>query len=310
MPSCQLTRSVTCGLCAACASIAFLVMLPPVVLVARPYAARPVVRRPRRRHAGRPRTPRGDRRQRAPSEREIEIPPARGALRARVYEPSAGRAARAAGRRVSPRRHRRAAAGALARQLAAQRRHGRHAGHSRAVALRDRAGDHDAIERRRSGWPTATRRSRRDGKVGLMGIGFSGGLVGRRRRPAVAAGPVAYVLSVGGHDDLPRVLRYLCTGTEPRPANQLQLAATRPAGSAAFVLPPARIRSRRAAARHRRSRGAGRRRSSRCAMRSAQFCETIGAGRTARQGAAAASAARASVEANGCPNRRRRCCAM
>jgi len=35
---------------------------------------------------------------------------------------------------------------------------------------------------------------------------------------------VAYVLSVGGHDDLPRVLRYLCIGTEARPPRQFRLS--------------------------------------------------------------------------------------
>ena len=53
------------------------------------------------------------------------------------------------------------------------------------------------------------------GKVGLIGVSFSGGL------SVVAAGRpglrdrVAYVMSFGGHGNLPRVLRYLCTGIEP-----------------------------------------------------------------------------------------------
>ena len=51
--------------------------------------------------------------------------------------------------------------------------------------------------------------------VGLVGVSFSGGLA------VVAAGRprlrdrVAYVLSFGGHGNLPRVLNYLCTGLEP-----------------------------------------------------------------------------------------------
>lgn len=54
-----------------------------------------------------------------------------------------------------------------------------------------------------------------DYTVGMMGISFSGGL------SIVAAGRprlrdhVAYVFALGGHDDLPRVLKYLCTGSEP-----------------------------------------------------------------------------------------------
>jgi dienelactone hydrolase len=54
-----------------------------------------------------------------------------------------------------------------------------------------------------------------DGRVGLMGISFAGGL------SIVAAGrtsirdKAAYVMSFGGHGDLPRTLRYLCTGVQP-----------------------------------------------------------------------------------------------
>jgi len=60
-------------------------------------------------------------------------------------------------------------------------------------------------------------------RVGLMGISFSGGLA------VVAAGRqslrdrVAYVFSFGGHDDLPRVLRYLCTGIEPSRPREFRL---------------------------------------------------------------------------------------
>ena len=54
-----------------------------------------------------------------------------------------------------------------------------------------------------------------DGQVGMMGISFSGGL------SIVAAGRpglrdhVAFVLSFGGHGDLIRVMRYLCSGKAP-----------------------------------------------------------------------------------------------
>src|SRR4029453_1589168 len=34
---------------------------------------------------------------------------------------------------------------------------------------------------------------------------------------------LAFVFSLGGHDDLPRVLKYLCTGIEPLPAGQIRL---------------------------------------------------------------------------------------
>ena len=49
--------------------------------------------------------------------------------------------------------------------------------------------------------------------VGLMGISFGGGLsvVAASRM----AGRAGWVLSFGGHGDLPRTLRYLCTGNQP-----------------------------------------------------------------------------------------------
>ena len=63
-----------------------------------------------------------------------------------------------------------------------------------------------------------------DHRIGLMGISFSGGLsVVAAGRPALAD-RVAFVFSFGGHDDLPRVLRYLCTGTEPLPTHEIHLS--------------------------------------------------------------------------------------
>jgi pimeloyl-ACP methyl ester carboxylesterase len=52
----------------------------------------------------------------------------------------------------------------------------------------------------------------RSGPIGIIGISFGGGL------SIVAASrlsDVAWVLSFGGHGDLPRTLRYLCTGNQP-----------------------------------------------------------------------------------------------
>ena len=69
-----------------------------------------------------------------------------------------------------------------------------------------------------------------------MGISFSGGLsIVAAGRPSLA-NRVAYVFSLGGHDDLPRVLRYLCTGHEPRPTRDVQLGRRRTDND--FVLPP------------------------------------------------------------------------
>jgi alpha-beta hydrolase superfamily lysophospholipase len=51
-----------------------------------------------------------------------------------------------------------------------------------------------------------------DGRVGVIGISFAGGLaVVAAGRPAVRQ-RIAFVLSFGGHGDLLRVLRYLCLG--------------------------------------------------------------------------------------------------
>jgi len=61
-------------------------------------------------------------------------------------------------------------------------------------------------------WAVAAPQYAPDGKVGLLGISFSGGL------SVVAAGRdsirehIAFVLSFGGHGDLARVMHYLCSG--------------------------------------------------------------------------------------------------
>jgi pimeloyl-ACP methyl ester carboxylesterase len=62
-----------------------------------------------------------------------------------------------------------------------------------------------------------------DQHIGMMGISFSGGLsIIAAGRPSLA-NHVAYLFSFGGHDDVARVLRYLCTGTEPYPPGRIQL---------------------------------------------------------------------------------------
>jgi hypothetical protein len=55
-----------------------------------------------------------------------------------------------------------------------------------------------------------------DGRVGIIGISFAGGLsISAASRPAIRD-KVAFVLSFGGHGDLNRVLRYLTTGEAPQ----------------------------------------------------------------------------------------------
>lgn len=54
-----------------------------------------------------------------------------------------------------------------------------------------------------------------DGRVGIIGVSFAGGLsiVAAGREPI--RDKVSYVVSFGGHADLPRVMHYLATGDEP-----------------------------------------------------------------------------------------------
>lgn len=70
-----------------------------------------------------------------------------------------------------------------------------------------------------------------DGRIGLMGISFAGGLsMVAAGRPALRD-RLAFVFSFGGHGDLPRVLRYLCSGVEPLPPGD-------PPATAPHVRPP------------------------------------------------------------------------
>ena len=84
----------------------------------------------------------------------------------------------------------------------------------------------------------------RDGRIGILGISFGGGLsVVAAGRPAVKNG-IAFVLAFGGHADLPRTLRYLCTGVQPdgarRPPHDYGLAIVL-LGAADRVVPAAQV---------------------------------------------------------------------
>jgi dienelactone hydrolase len=64
-------------------------------------------------------------------------------------------------------------------------------------------------------WLAADRALAPSGRVGLVGVSFAGGLaLVAAGRPALA-GKVQFVVSLGGHADLPRVMTYLCTGRLP-----------------------------------------------------------------------------------------------
>jgi hypothetical protein len=170
------------------------------------------------------------------TEREIAVPTRRGPMRARLYEP-AGTHTRAAlltsGLHASgidePRLVR------LARQIASSHI---------AVVTPDipelsrfeiAPAITDAIEDA-GVWLAADAVLAPDHTAALMGISFSGGLsVVAAGRPALAQ-RVAYVFSLGGHDDIGRVLRYLCTGHEPRPSPDVKLGSA--TADTDFILPP------------------------------------------------------------------------
>jgi dienelactone hydrolase len=170
------------------------------------------------------------------AEREISIPTRRGPMRARLYEPAGGHARAAlltSGLHASgidePRLVR------LAREMSASRV---------AIITPDipelsrfeiTPAVTDAIEDA-GGWIASDAALAPDHRVALMGISFSGGLSIVAAGRASLADRVAYVFSLGGHDDQARVLRYLCTGHEPRPVPDVQLGST--AAAAEFVLPP------------------------------------------------------------------------
>jgi dienelactone hydrolase len=64
-------------------------------------------------------------------------------------------------------------------------------------------------------WMTGDRALAPDGRVGLVGVSFAGGLaLVAAGRPSLA-GKLQVVVSLGGHADLPRTMAYLCTGQLP-----------------------------------------------------------------------------------------------
>lgn len=77
-----------------------------------------------------------------------------------------------------------------------------------------------------------------DGRIGMFGISFSGGLsIVAAGRPALRD-KVAYVLSFGGHSDLPRVMRYLCSGDVPAPPAPDGPGAAVPGADEIAIRPP------------------------------------------------------------------------
>jgi len=156
-------------------------------------------------------------------EREIAIPTPRGSLRARIYTPAGS------GKRVvlvvsglhvagidEPRLLR------LSKELAA----------SGLVVVTPDIPELSSFEitpaitddiEHAAAWLATESGLASDRKIGMMGISFSGGLsIVAAGRPSMKD-HVAYVFSFGGHADLPRVLRFLCTGQEPMPSGRVRL---------------------------------------------------------------------------------------
>ena len=82
------------------------------------------------------------------------------------------------------------------------------------------------------------------GGIGMMGISFAGGLsIVAAGRPTIRD-RVDFVMSFGGHGDLPRTLRYLCTGVQPdgsvRPPHDYGVAIIL-LGLAERVVPPDQV---------------------------------------------------------------------
>jgi dienelactone hydrolase len=165
---------------------------------------------------------------RAIEERDATIPTPRGPMRARVYRPV--RSTRQSALLVpGPHPFGIDEAGfvRLARALAAS---------SVAIVTPDipelsrfelTAAIPDAIEQAAL-WLASESGLAADRHIALIGISFSGGLsIVAAARPSIAS-RVESVVAIGGHDDLPRVLRFLCTGSEPYPSHQLGGGASQP----------------------------------------------------------------------------------
>ena len=104
----------------------------------------------------------------------------------------------------------------------------------------------DVIEDAAS-WMAAQPALAPDGRVGMVGISFAGGLsLVAAGRPSIRD-KVAYVLSFGGHGNLQRTLRYLATGVAPqveglttRPPHDYGVAVILHAG-ADLLVPPGQV---------------------------------------------------------------------
>ena len=159
-------------------------------------------------------------------EQELSIPRPRGAIRARVYRPANG--ARAPGVVVAHGVHYRGIDEKrlvpFARELA---RSGFVVLTPELAELADYRLTRDSVDRIRDSVLFLS--SRRDWVVGerpgLIGFSFAGGLSLVAASEPALAGRVAYVVSVGGHHDLPRVLGFLLSDEILTPSGRVHMKA-------------------------------------------------------------------------------------
>jgi pimeloyl-ACP methyl ester carboxylesterase len=67
-------------------------------------------------------------------------------------------------------------------------------------------------------WMAARRDLAPDGRVGIIGVSFAGGLAVSATSRSAIRDKVAFVVSLGGHGDIRRVMRYIATGDGPQVA--------------------------------------------------------------------------------------------
>ena len=92
-----------------------------------------------------------------------------------------------------------------------------------------------------AGWMAARPGISAGRRIGLIGVSFSGGLaVVAAGRPSVRD-RIAYVVSFGGHGNLPRVLRYLCTGEGASPPPHDYAVAVVLHQAADLAVPPGQV---------------------------------------------------------------------
>ena len=180
----------------------------------------------------------------AVSENEIRIPWRGGVMRGRTYVPAA-----VSGRAVLlvPGVH---AAGIDEPRLVGFAREIAETGHAVTTAQLDDLAHYQITARSTDMiedaglFVSATADRGAPGPIGMIGISFGGGLsIVAAGRPSLQ-GRTAFVMAFGGHADLPRTLKYLCTGVQPdgavRPPHDYGLAIVL-LGAAERVVPPAQV---------------------------------------------------------------------